>query len=415
MQTPKCCRQIAAGTLEFREGGGCLSVFGFPFLAAGVFVTLLGLGVVRPENADEIPWWGWPVLVLMGLSFVAAGGGLVFGRSWTRLERENRRVLKQWGLLRPMKTEEHRLVHFQEVKLGFIAGDSDSVDSYPVSLSGSGCNDLLLRSFVDYGEARECAEFLAEFLKFPFKDAATEDPQLLFVDGEQSAQEGAFEPQAFRPKVMQSKLEETGDVAQITIRKAGFRFTMLLGMAIPLGILAWLVCGLLPFFQKTETPRAVQFQFVCIGSLVLVLGFVPLLVRRLLLGLRGYTRVTASPEGLRLEERGAIFTNRKTIPASEILALDYSTAGGRVAAARAEAQQRSLQRLRRSGSSKPSPVVLLAWVERLARFAKPQGVTVKTRRGLYSFGAGLPDDEVHYLYAVVKRALKPWADKKRVF
>jgi len=402
----KCYQVTAPDTLEFGEGGGFLSLFGMPFLAAGVFVTLIGLGIIRPDNAAEIPWWCWPLLALMGLAFVAAGGGLVLGRRWTRLERENRRVIKQWGLLRPMKTEEHSLLHFQEVKLGFVAGDSDSPDSYPVSLSGSGCNDLLMRSFGDYGEARECGEFLTAFLKLTLRDAVNEPAQMLRWDGGQSADSACDEPQAYRPQVMHSELEETRESARITIRKSGVRFTTVLGLVIPLGILAWLIAGLLPFFHKTGTPREVQLVFV--GLLVFALGVVPFLnfARGVLVGLRGYTRVTASPEGLRIEESGAIFTHRKMIAASEIVGLGFSTASGRLAVARAEAQQRSLGRLRRSGGHEPGSVELPAWVEKLARFAKAQGVTVKSRRGLYTFASGLPDDEVHYLYAVVKRTLQ---------
>ena len=63
----KCYRVTTPDTLEFREGGGILSLFGLPFLAAGVFVTLIGLGIVRPDNAAEIPGWCWPLLALMGL------------------------------------------------------------------------------------------------------------------------------------------------------------------------------------------------------------------------------------------------------------------------------------------------------------------------------------------------------------
>jgi hypothetical protein len=36
---------------------------------------------------------------------------------------------------------------------------------------------------------------------------------------------------------------------------------------------------------------------------------------------------------------------------------------------------------------------------------KSKGVQVKCRQGIVAFGAGLPDDEVKYLYAVVERAI----------
>jgi hypothetical protein len=147
---------------------------------------------------------------------------------------------------------------------------------------------------------------------------------------------------------------------------------------------------------------------VFIGFLVFALGVVPFLnfARGVLVGLRGYTRVTASPEGLRIEESGAVLTHRKMIAASEIVGQSFSTASRRLATARAEAQQRSLGRLRRPGGAEAAPVELPAWVEKLVRFAKSQDVTVKSRRGLYTFAPGLPDDEVQYLCAVLKRALR---------
>jgi hypothetical protein len=42
---------------------------------------------------------------------------------------------------------------------------------------------------------------------------------------------------------------------------------------------------------------------------------------------------------------------------------------------------------------------------RLARFAQRKGITVKTRSGLTTFGQGLEDEEIRYLYSVVRRAL----------
>src|SRR5512147_2279197 len=132
MLSLKPFQEVAPGVLEVREGGGFISVFGLPFLAAGIFVTLIGTGVLRVQNAAELPWWAWPLLLFMGLAFAAAGGALVFGRSWTRLDTSRHRILKQWGLLVPSRTEETDLRDFDEVCLRFHAGDSDSVDRYPV-------------------------------------------------------------------------------------------------------------------------------------------------------------------------------------------------------------------------------------------------------------------------------------------
>ncbi len=417
MLSLKPFQEVAPGVLEVREGGGFVSVFGLPFLAAGLFVTLIGTGVLRVQNAAELPWWAWPLLLFMGLAFVAAGGGLVLGRSWTRLDTGRRRILKQWGLLSPMRTEETDLRDFYEVCLKFHGGDSDSVDRYPVLLrSGRGGKDLQIYSSTNYGEARERAVFLARFLKLPLTDASTEHPQLLQPAPGQEAPRPALVvaepgPQRFQPQAMRSQVEERGESAQITIPGPGFRPSMLLGVVIPICILAYMSSKLLPFFRQTHTPEPVQNVFL--GFLCFLFGVLPLLslAHKLLAALRSHTRIIISREGLTIENRGALFTRRTRIPVADILGLDYSTSGGLLAAARSEAERRLQQGSAQPWQTGARPGSLPGWVEKLARLAKSKGITVKSKAGLLNFAAGLPDDEVGYLYTIVKRALGP--DKSR--
>jgi hypothetical protein len=42
----------------------------------------------------------------------------------------------------------------------------------------------------------------------------------------------------------------------------------------------------------------------------------------------------------------------------------------------------------------------------LARFVKSGGITVKTTRGLTTFGEGLEDEEVRYLHSIIRRTLQ---------
>jgi hypothetical protein len=412
MLSLKPFQEVAPGVLEVREGGGLISVFGLPFLAAGLFVTLIGTGVLRVQNAAELPWWAWPILLFMGLAFVAAGSALALGRSWTRLDMSRRRILKQWGLLSPMKTEETDLRDFHEVCLKLHGGDSDSVDRYPVVLkAGMGGKDLEIYSSTNYGEARERAVFLARFLKLPLTDASTEHPELLHSVPGQEALRPAFAaaesaPQAFRPQAMRSQVEESGESARITIPGPGFRLAMLPGLVIPFGILAYATSGLLPFFRRTHTPEPVQYAFL--GFLLFLFGVLPLLsfAHQVLTALRSHTRIIISREGLTIENRGALFTRRTRVPAADILGVDYSTSGGLLAAARSEAERRLQQGSVQPWQAGARPGSLPGWVEKLARLAKSKGITVKSKAGLLNFAAGLPDDEVGYLYTTVKRALR---------
>jgi hypothetical protein len=46
-------RDVAPGRIRLREGGGCMALFGIPFLCAGSFVTLAAAGVVQMKQPVE--------------------------------------------------------------------------------------------------------------------------------------------------------------------------------------------------------------------------------------------------------------------------------------------------------------------------------------------------------------------------
>ena len=119
-----------------------MSVFGLPFFAAGVFLVLTVVGVVPVSNADELPALAWPVLVLMAIAFTAVGGALVFGRSWTTIDRAQREVSKQWGLIVPLKERVFSLDGYNAIRLDFVQGDSDTADQFPIALKARTAPDL---------------------------------------------------------------------------------------------------------------------------------------------------------------------------------------------------------------------------------------------------------------------------------
>ena len=120
---------VTPDRLQIREGGGCISVFGLPFFGAGVFLFLSLLGVVPVSNANDMPALAWPLLVLMAIAFTTVGGVLVFGRSWTTIDRAQREVIKQMGLIIPLHQRTIPLDGFTAVRLGFVEGDSDTPTS----------------------------------------------------------------------------------------------------------------------------------------------------------------------------------------------------------------------------------------------------------------------------------------------
>ena len=145
------------------------------------------------------------------------------------------------------------------------------------------------------------------------------------------------------------------------------------------------------FFARTRAPDYVSRIFLA----VFVLGFagVPALtcLNALVRARRGRTIVSVSREGI---HRGG-----------DIVDVDYSTRESASAAARRAAEQQALaaygKAVAAGGVSPRAERVLLA----LARFARSGGITIKTTRGLTTFGEGLEDEEVRYLHSVIRRAL----------
>ena len=167
---------ITGDRLQIREGGGCMAVFGLPFFAAGVFVALTVLGVVPVGNADQLAALEWGLLIVMAVAFTTVGGALVFGRSWTTIDRAQREVSKQWGLIVPLKERTFSLDGYSAIRLDFVQGDSDTADQFPIALKAHAAPDLRLCSFTTSAPARECARAVAEYLRLEVEDATTDHP-----------------------------------------------------------------------------------------------------------------------------------------------------------------------------------------------------------------------------------------------
>lgn len=398
--------------LELREGGGCLSLFGLPFFMAGLFMILIAIRVVPIENADEVGAGGLAMAGLMGLAFVAVGGGLVFGRRWTVFERGRAIITRETGLLVPMKREELSLADFAAVALRFDKGDSDSVDRHPVVLKArSAGQDLALYSWTNYGEARAAAAQLAGFLSLPLEDATTPNaavlaPEQVNATLQERLREGSdrYEPVA-QPLQMRSQVEDLGGEVRITIPGPGFSPLLLLQLVIPAGIALFFVPSLLDFFRQTGTPGYVQngfVGFIMIGFVLFpLLGFAGTVVG----SFRRRTRVTVTPGELVVEEREAWRTRATRIPAGEIMGLDSITVQAGLDTARRIAAQRAGQPGGLSQLIPGGEATTPWWMTALSKLGKSRGITVKARGGLTTFGAGLPDAEVDYLHALVKRTL----------
>ena len=417
--------QVGPGHLEVREGGGCLAVFGLPFLIAGICVSLISLGLFPLQNSGQLPWFGRPMLLLMGVIFTLVGGTLVFGRSWTKVDATGRTIVKQMGLLVPMSTATHRLDDYASVLLDFQRGDSDSADQFPVSLKARTGKNLRLFSSTQYAEARQRATAIASLLRFDIEDRSTDHPvRLSAAQADLSLQhrmrlEHRSDEMVVRPANMRSEMSVTNDSVRIVVPAAQVHPALFLFFLIPVAVPIFFFTPFLRFFQQSNTPDAISWIFL--GFLTVAFGLPTMMGVKAFLRTRfGRTTVTASPGGIRIEERRVWKTRPlASFDAADIMDIDYSTSGTLLIAAKQDYEQRIAHEGDLAAQPRPSTTLgasraasrdavdprLERVLGAIARIANRSSVTIKTRQGLTTFGEGLSDDEIRYLHSVVRRAI----------
>lgn len=396
--------------LQIREGGGCMSVFGIPFFAAGVFLFLSLLGIVPVSNADELPALAWPLLVLMAIAFTIVGGVLVFGRSWTTVDRAQREVIKQMSLIVPLHQRTIPLAGYTAIRLGFVEGDSDTSDRFPVALTGSTGADLVLWNATVYEQARACAGALGELLHLDIEDATTDHAvrlpagQIDLPLRERWRTESGLFGDVSRPRDARSQVTRAGDTVTIEIPLPPTHWLWLAAGLIPLTILAVIIPAFARFFRQSQTPDAVGWIFL--GFLTLFFGILPTLtaLNAVLRSRRGATIVEISKQVVRIRQRGAwTTTTTASLDVSDILDVDYTSRESAIASATRATEQKIMQSYPDHAETAGPRVERL--VAALTRFVKNKGLTIKTRKGLTTVGQGLDDEEIRYLHSLIRRAL----------
>jgi len=403
-------RQVTPYRVELRQGGGWLSVFGLPFFAAGVFMWLSATGVIRSEGLDS-PALARVVLPLMATVFTAVGATLVFGRVWTTIDRAEGTLEQQWGLLVALHTTTTRLGDCQAIVIGFTPGDSDSADSFPLTLKSASAGHRKIFSASSYADARACATLIARLLNVELEDATSDHAvRVAATKGGLSLSErlrldGPDQGSMPRPSNMRSELRAEGNGVRITIPAGPVNLFVIVATVIPIVIIVAVFGPILGWFSKTKTTDPIAVIFF--GSIAFLFAAIPAMsvVNTFVRARRGATIVTVSTEGIRIDDRGAWRTTTTgAYSAADVFDVDYSTTESMIASARRTA----LAAARESdGMAHPTAVSpgLERVLTRIVAFARSKGITLKTRRGLVSFGAGLDDEELRYLHALIRRAL----------
>lgn len=411
---PKQFRLITPTRLNITQGGGCISIFGMPFLLAGIFVTLIGLQIIRVDNASEVPLWAWPVIVLMGAVFTCVGGFLVFGRTSITIDSGSGTLSEIKSIITPIKRQDFRLAEFDRITLDFIAGDSDTADTYEVNIRKTSGGNLKISSSAQYSDSYEKAVFLAEFLKMTLEDNSTENSAVLKpenLDGtlkSRLVRHAEALKTAYPPADMKCRISEGIEGLQIEIPSSSLGFSGFIPLIIAVGVTWYFFENFVPFFKHTNTPAPVTFiftAFVFIFFLLLpVLSFFKSVIR----SMRNSAVLKISPGVLELTYIDAWKKRAVNIPVSDIIDMDYSTSLSRKASIRTAQTKMNVGSGRNYQNTLSQDSRAFKFIEFMSRFVRSKGIVIKTKKDIYAFAQGLPDNEVLYIFSIIAGRLKDY-------
>ena len=377
--------------IESRQGGGCLILFGLPFLLAGTAVLLIGVGAFpvkdRPPALFAVPF---------GAVFALVGLAIITGRSGVRLDGRARTANKWWLCLglRGSKdvavTPESRIRVKKEVR----RGKNSSTTVYPVRLVG-GEKDLDIETCMTPEDARATAEQICKHLKLDMEDLLTgplilrEHDKLDESLRERVQRTGESMEVGDPPEGTRIGLEQEGKDLVITLPPRGLRgggVLRLLPIVIPfIFMAAFLSIGA----GKGKMPPEIKVILFAVAGVVVGIPMVAVVLIAVAKA-KQWVEIRVSKERLRVTTVGLFRRKIEEIPAEELEDLTPP------ADPRAELRERLEQQ--------NAPEV----VKRLAFFLGKGGsrpIQAVSDRRTIKFGKSLAPAEQEWLYAVVKRVL----------
>lgn len=393
-------RQVSPHRLELKRGGGCLSLFGLPFMAAGIFQLLAAVRIIPMSNAAQQPWWTWLILFGMGLVFTAVGSTLVFGRHWVDIDRSHRRIWLGWGLLRPLKGSSYDLDMYRKLLIRMEAGDSDTAASYLIYLvSESSGNEIKIFGSIDYGVTRAQAEMLMDFLRISLEDRSTLTPKEFNTPQAAQSELHSILSQSTAPLTMppnlRSQISQSGDTITIGIPDLLSRMAVWAAM-IPLFFILLFGGRMLLFLLRSHTPWQVKLLFFGFAGLIGLLPMLGFWGRFLNQNKPQYT-VQISPRGIVIQPRKGRAQN---IPLESIIGIDCGTRAAILEQIAAQSEHLSYGKTGNYGAAIPP------WLAKMSKYRRADGVVIKSQSGIHYFGTGLDDAEVEYLFELTKRGMR---------
>jgi hypothetical protein len=307
--------------------------------------------------------------------------------SGTLVFRHRKVAIQWWGLFIPLWQKNISIDLVRQVTLRWECGDEDDdPDGYSVRLEGDRMKELEIFSSTDYPPARRVAKDLAKFISLPITDFTSgnkivRDPDRLDESLRERTkrlrEDLSFLPS--RPWSMKTRIQETEDGLIAEIPEQGIacpiwiRLVSLLTLS---GAAAYF------FWDFLEHPRPDPDYriYIVLALLLLILGLIWLLPGR-----KSSTIIIATPAHLRVEERtGEKSRGIAEIPADEleelILVHDEET------------------------GTKERPDQLPGKLP-VHLSDESYGIEARGKNASVVFAEELPEDELRYLHALIKKIL----------
>jgi hypothetical protein len=393
-----------------KEGGGC---FGIPFLAVGLLFTLFSLKIMAYTPDSSLSGY---FLFFCGCIFAAAGGYLAFNRSGLTLDRSRGTAVRWWGLIFPMKRREILLGQVESVVMIPDPVDRDAEEpreTFTIELTGQHLEEpFFVAQFSDYETARRYVEELARFLDKPIEDVSAanryvREPDRLDEPFRDRVRRTGEDVRTLppMPPVMQTKITETEGGVVLEIPERHVRHVRY-GPAIFNTAFGLVFIGIVAYSLLPSLPRIPGPPIVIYGVFFLLLGllFWANMSRHFLTEKR-LTLVSVDHANLRVEYKkgGETHWTQISLEGLEDLILHAarSTAGEIGVTGRKRHFFQGSTGTPRMPDGRPVPKLLLSALRR----AGSPGITARSDKYTVTFGTGLPDDEVAYLYGLVRKII----------
>lgn len=388
-------------------------IFGLPFLLFGLFIGSLSFGWF-PSKGTPPPWF---VTAIFGSVFTLIGVALTFGRSGMVIDRRKGTVMYWYGLLVPMKRTWRRLHYYNRLTIqkDLRRAEKRTYYAYPIVLKGSrgATEGIVFAEPTDYPQARRTAEEIATFLKLPLVDTTSgreviREPEKLSESVRERAKRTGERVMALDPPPgMTARVrEEFGTlIIEIPPQKVTIEHYKRMAILAMIGFAAAFV------FLGGRNLRHLGphdlMVYAPIGLCILLFVSRPIRLQRL----RSY-RITVSRDMLRVEKHTSNRPRVTEIPVNELedfVMGDADLAGG--VSKTPDGSYRAIgQRVPHSNSGGDSNQQVMAGTKLLAKFSliiNPPGpsLTATSDKATVNFGKGLREDELRYLYALIKKKI----------